>query len=164
MWIHTDRYLIFSTNPDTHSNSAISWWCTQVQVHDTAVSILYAGLDLNGGLPITLTNHRSKHKMYLHLIHSKIVNNQGCEGITLIIPSSLYVQHIVYRLSQPASTLRAAASWWLRTINVIWEARLYSWERTLFLIHPSTRRVSSTAYTVHTTYYMSIRWRTKIIA
>ena len=56
------------------------------------------------GVFLSLTNnHRRKHKIYLQLIHRKIVNNQGCfEVITLIIPSSLYVQHIVHRLSQPS--------------------------------------------------------------
>ena len=53
-WYSSDRDTLC-----TEPNSAISWWCTQVQLHDTAVSILYAG-PMSMGVFLSHPNHRSK--------------------------------------------------------------------------------------------------------
>ena len=70
MWLRVWRLLTFlechkswySGERDTlctGPNSAISWWCTWVQLHDTAVSILYAG-PMSMGVFLSHPNHRSK--------------------------------------------------------------------------------------------------------
>jgi len=93
----------------TEPNSAVSWRCTQVQLHDTAVSILYAGPVVNGGLPITPQPYK---QALLHFITCGLARSRICEahlGLSSAVSSWVRIDFRSYhygRMIQPLFPLR----------------------------------------------------------